>query len=94
MTRKGFACHSPPLRLPWWGSALLAIFFYVGLKYGAPELHLTNPTLQQLAQAAPTFAPILAIPWLLLAGKQLYDKDIPEEEKKTIPAKDQERPEE
>lgn len=79
MTRKGFACRSLPLRMPWWGSILLAIVVYCGLKYGVPELHLSHPALQQLAQAAPSFAPILAIPWLLLAGKQLYDSDMPEE---------------
>jgi hypothetical protein len=64
-----------PFRLPWWGSILVAIVVYCGLKYGIPRLQLVNPILQQLSQAAPSFAPILAIPWLLLAAKQLYDTD-------------------
>jgi hypothetical protein len=79
MTRKGCARRSLPLRMPWWGSSLLAMVLYCGLKYGVPHLHLSNPLLQQLAQAAPFFAPILAIPLLLLAGKQLYDKDVPKD---------------
>jgi len=91
MTRKGFESSSCLPRLPWWGSILLAILVYCGLRYGVPELHPSNPTLQLLAQAAPSFAPILAIPWLLLAGKQLYDNDTPEE-KKIISEKDAEPP--
>ena len=66
---------SLPFRLPWWGSILVAIVVYCGLKYGIPRLQVVNPILQQLSQAAPSFAPILAIPWLLLAAKQLYDSD-------------------
>jgi hypothetical protein len=57
----------------------MAIVSYCTLKYLIPELHLTNPTLQKLTQAAPTFAPLVAIPFLLLAAKQLYDADISEE---------------
>ncbi len=77
MTKKGLARPSLPYRMPWWASILMAIVFYCALKYGIPRLYLTHPALQQLAQAAPTFAPILAIPWLLLAAKQLYDTDAP-----------------
>ncbi len=91
MTRMGLQSRSRPLRLPWWGSILLAIFVYCSLMYGVPKLHLSNPTLQLLAQAAPSFAPILAIPWLLLAGKQLYDSDMPKE-KEIISEKDDEPP--
>ncbi len=79
MTKKDFANRSLPLRMPWWASILLAIAFYCALKYGIPRLYLTHPALEQLAQAAPNFAPILAIPWLLLAAKQLYDTDAPED---------------
>jgi len=62
--------------MPWWGSVLLAIGSYCSLKYLVPELHPTNPALQKLAQAAPTFAPFTTIPFLLLAAKQLYDTDL------------------
>lgn len=63
-------------RIPWWVNVLLAIGSYCTLKYVIPELHLTHPTWQKLAQAAPTFAPLTTIPFLLLAAKQLYDVDI------------------
>jgi hypothetical protein len=91
MTRMGCESRSCPLRLPWWGSILMAILVYCGLMYGVPELHLSNPTLQMLAQAAPSFAPILAIPWLLLAGKQLYDND-DQDEKENISQKEKKPP--
>jgi hypothetical protein len=35
--------------------------------------------LQKLAQAAPAFAPLSTIPFLLLAAKQLYDVDVADE---------------
>ena len=78
---------SLPLRLPWWGSVLVATIVYCGLKYGIPELQTVTPALQPLAKAAPSFAPILAIPWLLLAAKQLYDTD-----GQSPPQEDQEPP--
>ncbi|MDK9705992.1 MAG: hypothetical protein OEL83_02975 [Desulforhopalus sp.] len=65
-------------RLPWWLSVLLAAGVYCGLKYGAPAIHSANPFIQQLLDAGPFFAPILAIPLLLLAAKQLYDTDPPQ----------------
>ena len=65
-----------PIRMPWWVSVLLAIMSYCSLKYLVPELHLPNPTLEKLSHAAPSFAPLAAIPFLLLAAKQLYDSDI------------------
>jgi hypothetical protein len=64
--------------IPWWVSVLMAIGSYCSLKYIVPELHLENPTLQKLSQAAPSFAPLATIPFLLLAAKQLYDSDIEE----------------
>ncbi len=63
-------------RIPWWVSILLAIGSYCTLKYLVPELQTSNPALQKLAHAAPTFAPLVTIPFLLLAAKQLYDTDI------------------
>lgn len=66
-------------RTPWWVSVLLAIVSYCALKYLIPELQPTSPTLKILFQAAPSFAPIVTIPFLLLAAKQLYDTDKPEE---------------
>jgi len=62
--------------IPWWVNVLLAIGSYCTLKFVVPEIHLTHPTWQNLAQAAPTFAPLATIPFLLLAAKQLYDVDI------------------
>jgi hypothetical protein len=61
--------------IPWWINILLAISSYCGLKFVVPELHFTHPTLQNLTQAAPAFAPLATIPFLLLAAKQLYDVD-------------------
>lgn len=69
-------------RIPWWVNVLLAIGSYCTLKYVVPELQLTHPTLQKLAHAAPTFAPLTTIPFLLLAAKQLYDVDIGDVHKK------------
>jgi hypothetical protein len=65
-------------------SVLMAIGSYCCLKYIVPELHLEDPTLQKLSQAAPSFAPLVTIPFLLLAAKQLYDSDIGEEENNTV----------
>jgi len=61
-------------------SVLFAIGSYCLLKFVIPNLTPGNTTLQKLVQAAPTFAPLTAIPFLLLAAKQLYDKDIKKEE--------------
>lgn len=65
------------IRFPWWGSVLLAIVAYCSLKYGvvhvlSEEQHLTG--LFQL------FAPLAAMGFLLLAGKQLYDGEGEEQE--------------
>ncbi|MFW2366558.1 MAG: hypothetical protein ACN4GW_09085 [Desulforhopalus sp.] len=75
------------LKIPWWGSVLMAVACYTLLKYFIPTLQTENHTLQPLIEAAPTFAPLTAIPFLLLAAKQLYDvaptegKDGTEEER-------------
>ncbi|KJS01721.1 MAG: hypothetical protein VR65_08225 [Desulfobulbaceae bacterium BRH_c16a] len=69
---KRYALHTR-----WWVSVLLAIVCYSTLKYLVPELHSANPTLGKLIEAAPYFAPIVTIPLLLLAAKQLYDTDRP-----------------
>lgn len=63
----------------WWVSVLLAIACYSTLKYLVPELQSANPTLDKLIEAAPSFAPIITIPLLLLAAKQLYDTDRPKD---------------
>ena len=67
------------IRTPWWLSVLLAVICYCTLKYLVPQLQPTTPTLAKLIQAAPSFAPIVTIPLLLLAAKQLYDTEDPEE---------------
>ena len=80
--------------MPWWVSVLLAIVSYCSLKFLVPELHLQNPTLQKLSQAAPSFAPLVTIPFLLLAAKQLYDSDISKEEEDELQDDKKEDPEE
>lgn len=65
----------PGHSLPWWIFVLLAVGSYCTLKYLLPDLHSVNPTLQKLFQAAPTFAPLITIVFLLLAAKRLYDTD-------------------
>lgn len=67
-------------RFPWWGSVLLAIVCYCTLKYLVPQFQPTHPALAGLVHAAPFFAPIVTIPLLLLAAKQLYDTDKKEDE--------------
>ncbi|MGB3212096.1 MAG: hypothetical protein WBB19_15435 [Desulforhopalus sp.] len=83
-----------PQRMPWWMSVLLAIVSYCCLKYLVPELQLQHPTLQKLSQAAPTFAPLVTIPFLLLAAKQLYDTDVTDEDHDTQEDSHEEKPEE
>ena len=67
-------------RFPWWGSVLLAIVCYCTLNYLVPQFEPAHPVLAELVKAAPFFAPIVAIPLLLLAAKQLYDADKEEDE--------------
>lgn len=67
-------------RFPWWGSVICAIATYCTLKYVLPELAPANQTLQELFQLGPVAAPVLTIPFLLLAAKQLYDNDIQPED--------------
>ncbi|NOR25816.1 MAG: hypothetical protein GQ542_15795 [Desulforhopalus sp.] len=88
------ATPKTPTRMPWWVSVLLAIVSYCSLKFLVPELHLQNPTLQKLSQAAPSFAPLVTIPFLLLAAKQLYDSDISKEEEDELQNDKEEDPEE
>lgn len=63
--------------IPWWVSVFGAIVTYCTLKYLLPELAPKNQTLQELFQLGPVAAPVLTIPFLLLAAKQLYDNDLP-----------------
>ena len=90
----GISVIKSPKRLPWWVSILLAIGSYCTLKFVMPELHLTNSTLQKLVQAAPTFAPLVTIPFLLLAAKQLYDTDVGDEDDNEPDKSHEEKPEE
>jgi hypothetical protein len=75
---------------PWWGSVLLAILTYCGLKYGSARIIATDSALGGLV---PLFAPLAAMGFLLLAGKQLYDTDHKgthnQEDDTTIPSEDQ-----
>ena len=59
-------------RLPWWGTVLLAILSYYSLKYGAQKI---LPQDHGLHGFLPLLAPLIAMGFLLLAAKQLYDDD-------------------
>lgn len=65
------------IRFPWWGSVILAIIGYIGLKYGV--VYLLEPE-NRLSGLLPQFAPVVAMGLLLLAAKQLYDNDPHEED--------------
>ena len=67
-------------RLPWWVSVVCAIACYCSFKYLIPQLQPTIPALAGMVRAAPSFAPLVTIPLLLLAAKQLYDIDQPKDE--------------
>jgi len=64
---------APARRFPWWGTIILAIAAYCSLKYGAPLLTTGKPELDAFLRQTPALAPIVTIPLLLLAAKQLYD---------------------
>lgn len=83
-----------PVHFPWWISVLFAIGSYCMLKFVVPNLTPGNTTLQKLVQAAPAFAPLATIPFLLLAAKQLYDTDIKKEESEQPEGDDKEGPQE
>ncbi|MFT5699503.1 MAG: hypothetical protein ACI8ZB_002363 [Desulforhopalus sp.] len=72
----------PTQRIPWWVSIIGAIATYGMLKYVLPEIAWGNQGLNDFFQLAPVAAPVLTIPFLLLAAKQLYDTDLPEEKSK------------
>lgn len=59
-------------RFPWWVSVLMAIIGYLGLKYGSGYLLAPG---HRLSGLLPQFAPVVAMGFLLLAAKQLYDND-------------------
>ena len=63
-------------RFPWYLSVGLAIICYFGLKYGGGLLLGEG---HRLAGLFELFAPLVAMAWLLLAGKQLSDGVEPEE---------------
>lgn len=67
---------------PWWGSVALAIAAYNGLKYGIPKLmDISSSTAEFLA----LLAPLAAMGFLLLAGKQLYDGTPTQDQEETDP---------
>jgi hypothetical protein len=65
--------------IPWWVSIIFAIITYCTLKYILPELAPGSQKLNNFFQLGPVAAPVLTIPFLLLAAKQLYDTDLPKE---------------
>lgn len=73
---------NPKRRIPWWFSILLAIATYCTLKYLLPELEPVSEKLRNLFQLGPVAAPVMTIPFLLLAAKQLYDTDLPSDEER------------
>ena len=62
-------------RIPWWLSILLAILFYCGLKYLAPQLHTSSTFLNNFLALAPKAAPAVAMVFLLYGAVRLYDFD-------------------
>lgn len=58
-------------RFPWWGSVIVAIGCYYLFKYGLADLYGTGET----ADFFKLLAPLVAMGFLLLAAKQLYDTD-------------------
>lgn len=67
--------------LPWWVSLCSGIFSYILLKYLIPSLEPEQLFFVKICRAAPTFAPIVTIPFLLLSAKQLYDIDSQQRQK-------------
>lgn len=59
-------------RFPWWGSVLLAVLSYCAMKYGMVRF---LPAEHRLIGLCQLLAPLAAMAFLLLAGKQLYDGD-------------------
>ena len=59
--------------IPWWASVITAIVVYCLLKYILPNLNPADQGLRNIFQFGPTAAPVVTIPFLLLAAKQLYD---------------------
>ncbi len=68
-------------RIPWWISILLAVLFYCGLKYLAPQLHTSSTFLNNLLALAPKAAPVAAMVFLLYGAVRLYDFDEKEDNK-------------
>ncbi len=58
------------MKFPWWVSILLAIASYYSCKYGLVTIVGEEAPLTGLFEL---FAPIIAMGFLLLAAKQLYD---------------------
>ncbi len=63
----------PGRPFPWWLTLLAAALGYSLLRYLLPTLQPADPRLEKICAIAPDLAPLVAIPLLLLAAKQLYD---------------------
>ena len=61
-------------RLPWWVYVLLASVAYIGLKYIAPSIQTENVLLSGIGRIGPTFAPYVALIFLLPAPFSLYER--------------------
>lgn len=72
MVRRNNAVLDLLFRLPWWISVLIAVFAYGGLKYVIPSLRTENVFLNRLGEVGPTFAPLVALLFLLPAPFSLY----------------------
>jgi hypothetical protein len=76
MVRRNNTILDLVFRLPWWMSVLIALFAYGGLKYVIPSLRTENIFLSRLGEIGPTFAPLVALLFLLPAPFSLYrDKE-------------------
>lgn len=68
----------------WYVSLGMAIGCYCGLKYGSIALLAPGHRLLELFEM---LAPLTAMAWLLLAGKQLYDTPEAEDDRHEHPEK-------
>ena len=67
--------------IPWWLTIICATLVYCSCKYVIPQLTPESESLKDFFLMVPDLAPVLTIPLLLLAAKQLYDVELEPEEK-------------
>lgn len=65
---------------PWWVSLVLGSIIYIVCKYVLPTFDNSPEPLRTFSRIGSQIAPVLTIPFLLLAARQLYDNIPPNEE--------------